>query len=106
MKKKACVLIIDDDINLATILSEAVARRGYASEIATDAIDALEIVKKVAPDVALIDLMLTRSSGLEVMREIKKRSPSTECIVLTGHPTQGSAMEAVNLGAYAYLEKP
>jgi PAS domain S-box-containing protein len=44
--------------------------------------------------------------GLKMMMEIKKRSPDTECIVLTGHASQASAIEAVNLGAYGYMQKP
>ncbi len=56
--------------------------------------------------VAVIDLRLEDMSGLEVMREIKRRSPGTECIVLTGYASQESAIEAVNLGAYSYVQKP
>ena len=58
------------------------------------------------PVVALIDLKLEDMSGLEVMEKIKERSPDTECIVLTGYATQASAIEAVNLGAYGYVQKP
>ena len=44
-------------------------------------------------------------SGIDILREIKKSSPDTECIILTGYASKGSAIDAVNLGAYAYLFK-
>jgi response regulator RpfG family c-di-GMP phosphodiesterase/putative methionine-R-sulfoxide reductase with GAF domain len=56
--------------------------------------------------VALIDLKLEDRSGLELMREIKECFPATECIVLTGYASQESAIEAINLGAYSYEQKP
>jgi GAF domain-containing protein len=58
------------------------------------------------PVVALIDLKLEDVSGLDLMREIKTTIPTTECIVLTGYASQTSAIEAVNLGAYGYMQKP
>jgi len=58
------------------------------------------------PAVIVVDLVLENMSGLEVMKEIRERYPGTECIVVTGYATKESAVEAVNLGAYGYVEKP
>ena len=44
--------------------------------------------------------------GLELLKEVKDHVPSTECVVVTGHASQQSAIEAINLGAYSYLQKP
>ena len=100
------VLVVDDDSNLRKTLSDILRHKGYAPEAVGTGEMALERAKVEAPVVALIDLRLEDMSGLEVMGEIKQHSPQTECIVLTGHASQASAIEAVNLGAYGYLVKP
>ncbi|MCK4722466.1 MAG: response regulator, partial [Dehalococcoidia bacterium] len=103
---KSSILIVDDDPKLRKTLSDILTAKGYAPILAATGKAALERMKEEVPAVALIDLRLEDMSGLEVMREIKERSPDTECIVLTGHASQASAIEAVNLGAYSYVQKP
>ncbi len=68
--------------------------------------EALDRVKDEMPAVALIDLKLEDMSGLEVMKEIKERSPFTECNVIAGHASQATTIEAIKLGAYGYIQKP
>jgi len=68
--------------------------------------EALVRIEEAPPAIAVIDLMLEDMSGLELLQKIKARRPSTECIVLTGHASQETAIEAVNLGAFSYLQKP
>jgi len=100
------ILIVDDDPKTRRTLSDILNARGYAATTAGQGKTALDMVKEQAPDVILIDLKLEDMPGLEVMKKIKKRSPGMECIVLTGYATQASAIEAVNLGAYGYVQKP
>jgi len=106
MDNEPTILIVDDDPNLRKTLSDIIRLQGYAVLAAAKGKTALNRVKKERPAVALIDLKLPDMDGLEVMEKIKKRSPDTECIVLTGYGSQASAIEAVNLGAYGYLQKP
>ena len=106
MGTKARVLVVDDDPGLRKSLSDILRVKGHAPGAVDSGKTALERIKDEIPAVAVIDLRLEDMSGLEVMREIKKRYPSTECIVLTGHASQASAIEAVNLGAYGYMQKP
>jgi PAS domain S-box-containing protein len=106
MAIKSSVLIVDDDPKLRKTLSDILTAKGYTPIAAATGKAALEKVKEQLPDVALIDLRLEDIPGLEVMREIKEHSPGTECIVLTGYASQVSAIEAVNLGAYGYVQKP
>ena len=87
-------------------LSDILRIKGYIATGAATGKAALTWVQEETPAVALIDLRLEDMSGLEVMRGIKEVSPRTECIVLTGYASQSSAIEAVNLGAYSYLQKP
>ena len=106
MCKKTSILIVDDEPRLRGTLSNILRARGYAPITAATGQAALDVVEQETPTVALIDLRLEDMSGLEVTRGIKERSPGTECIVLTGYASQASAIEAVNLGAYSYLQKP
>jgi len=100
------VLIIDDDPNLRKTLSDILGVKGYAPVAVATGQAALDWIEEEIPAVALIDLRLEDMSGLRVVEEIKKHSPATECIVLTGYASQESAIKAVNLGAYSYMQKP
>ena len=106
MDTKRSILIVDDDPNLRKTLSDILRAKGYAPVAVATGQAALDQVEEETPAAALIDLRLEDMSGLEIMEEIKKRSPGTECIVLTGHASQASAIQAVNLGAYSYVQKP
>jgi len=106
MNAKRTILIVDDDLKVRKTLSDILQTQGYVPIAAATGKAALDRVEEEMPVVALIDLRLEDISGLEVMRGIKERSPGTECIVLTGYATQKSAIEAVNLGAYSYVQKP
>jgi DNA-binding NtrC family response regulator len=103
---KPSILIVDDDPNLGKTLSDILRAKGYAPIGVATGKAALDKIQEEKPVVALIDLRLEDMSGLELMREIKECCPGTECIVLTGYASQNSAIEAVNLGAYSYVQKP
>jgi DNA-binding NtrC family response regulator len=75
--------------------------------VATGA-EAVAAAKEMKHDAAIVDLGLGEEemTGIDVIKEIRSCSPKTQCIVLTGMPSQESAIQAMNLGAYAYLRKP
>jgi signal transduction histidine kinase/ActR/RegA family two-component response regulator len=100
------VLIVDDDANLRKTLSDILDAKGYVAIVAGTGEAALDQIAEEPPAIVLIDLRLEDVSGLEVIEGIKERSPDTECIILTGHASLTSAIEAVNLGAYGYVLKP
>ena len=100
------ILIVEDDPKTRKTLSDILKAKGYSPMTADSGRDALSKLKEAIPVVALIDLKLEDMSGLKVMKEIKERSPGTECIIITGYASRASAIEAVNTGAYAYIEKP
>ncbi len=102
------ILVVDDDSKIRKLLSNILRMSGYEAVTAATGPEATDIiVQKEGSDiaVALIDLRLGAASGLEVMKEIREISPDTECIILTAHATQETAIEAVNLGAYSYVLK-
>ena len=99
------VLILDDDPDSRKTLSEALSARGYVPLAVDQGRAALERLQADVPAVALIGLPLEDMPGPQLVAEIKKCSPETECILLTAHASQASAIEAVNLGAYSRAEK-
>ena len=106
MKTKHNILIVDDDPDFRENLSGILRDEGYAPVTAATGKEAMERVRGDEFAVALIDLRLEDMSGLDVMKEIKERSPMTEGIFITGYASRSSAIDAVKLAAYSYVEKP
>ncbi len=106
MSANHVVLIVDDDPRFRKVLYDILQGKGYIPISVATGRAALDRAADRVPSVALIDLRLEDMSGLEVMGEIKKCSPTTQCILLTGYASQASAIEAINLGAYSYVQKP
>lgn len=100
------ILILDDEANQCKILSDILRLNGFYPIPVRLGKEAVEWLKREEIDVAIIDLQLEDISGLEALRRIKAESPSTECILFTGHASSESAIEALNLGAYSYFQKP
>lgn len=100
------IFVIDDDFDFRNYLKIVLTIEGYKTTLFDSGRLALEAAETRCPSIALIDLRLGSMNGLEVLGEIKKRCPSTECILLTGHASTTSAIEAINVGAYGYLQKP
>ena len=106
MYKNKKILVIDDDINFRKTLSDILSIKNYTPIPAASPEEASCLVKEEKPSVALIDLKLGEISGLDILKEIKNKFSYVECIVLTGYASQSSAIDAINLGAYGYLQKP
>jgi PAS domain S-box-containing protein len=100
------IFIVDDDPNLRKTLSDILKFKGYTSTVMSAGQQAIAQLLVEKPAVVLIDLRLEDMSGLAVMETIKQIAPETECIILTGFASQASAIKAINLGAYSYLQKP
>ncbi|RME98943.1 MAG: response regulator, partial [Chloroflexi bacterium] len=106
MTLKPKILIVDDDKFLRKTLTDILRAKGFDPIPVSTGQLALAQVEQAAPAVALIDLQLDDISGIELMARIKAQAAPTECIILTGHASQNSAIEAINLGAYSYMQKP
>ncbi|MDB5082447.1 MAG: hypothetical protein JWP00_4371 [Chloroflexi bacterium] len=100
------ILIVDDEQNILLYLSEALEDEGYAITTKNNGKEAISIVEDEEFDLLLVDLKLKDINGLQVMREVRNRWPDTVVIMLTGHGSLESAIEALNYGASAYLLKP
>jgi len=100
------ILIVDDDPDFRENLSGILRKEGYVPVTAATGKNAIERAGENEFAVALIDLRLGDMSGLDVLKGIKECSPMTEGIFVTGYASQSSAIDAVSLDAYRYVEKP
>ncbi len=105
-QKIARILIVDDDLNLLKTMGDILKVKGFEPVLASIGEQALALIEEFPIDVALIDLRLTDMSGLDLLRAMKTRQPQIECILLTGYASQNSAIEAIQVGAYGYFQKP
>lgn len=103
----ARVLIVDDEATVCQVLETALGKRGHQYVTVKDGEEAAIALRKQDPfHLVITDKNLPGKSGLEVLKEVKELSPETDVIVMTGYSSAESAIEALNLGATAYLEKP
>ncbi len=106
MPEKTRILVLDDDRAHAEAAAESLERAGYSCTVAVSGADGLKAIEADDFDVVLTDLVMRDHSGLDIIRSVKARAPETEIIVMTGYPSYETALEALNEGAYDYLDKP
>jgi DNA-binding NtrC family response regulator len=100
------VLLVDDEREFAQTLSERLQMRDVGSAVAYDGESALKLVKDDEPDVMILDLKMPGIDGIEVLRRVKRTNPHIEVIILTGHGSDEDCKTCMELGAFAYLQKP
>jgi len=100
------ILIADDEAAITTGLSAILADDGYDVDVVADGQKALERLSEEGYGVALADLKMPKLDGLSLLRELQQRNIPTECIIITGQATVDSAVQAMQQGAYDYIEKP
>jgi len=100
------VLLVDDEKDFVLTLSERLEMRDLESTIANSGEEALSMLKEEEPDVMVLDLKMPGIDGIEVLRRVKKDHSEVEVVVLTGHGSEKDKQLCLDLGAFAYLEKP
>jgi DNA-binding NtrC family response regulator len=102
----AIVLVVDDEVNQRSILKTILFSEGYETYAASSGEEALKIMRSYPPDVVLTDLKMEGMDGIELLDRIKSLENVPEVILMTAFGTIPSVVEAMNKGAYSYLEKP
>lgn len=100
------ILLVDDEENMRKSLGALLRREGYCVETASTGGEATRLAEKRSFALLVIDLKLGEMDGIETYLRIKKGSPRTLAIIITGHASMESAIEAIRAGAYDYLVKP
>ena len=106
MKPLASLLLVDDDAAFRTVLAGELERLGFRVAGVETGGDALARVAEIEPDVVLLDLRLPDIDGLEVLRGLRASCPSADVIMLTGHGSIDTAIDAIKMGAFDYVAKP
>ena len=99
-------LIVDDEQSIRKLCMTIGASLGFECAEAESGEAALALVEAECPDIVISDLMLPKMSGVELLQQIKRMQPRCEVAIMTGHGSIESAVQAMKLGAYHYLQKP
>lgn len=100
------VLLVDDEREFVQTLSERLQLRDMGSAVAYDGESALALVREDDPEVMIIDLKMPGIDGMEILKQVKATRPEIEVIVLTGHGSESDRKKCMELGAFAYMQKP
>src|SRR5258708_1970318 len=100
------ILVVEDDRDLLRSLDHILTEEGYAVTTTPEGSKALLLVKKIKPDLVMLDIGLPDISGESICKEIKKFDTQTPVIMLTGHDKTDDVVRGLNLGADDYITKP
>ncbi len=100
------ILIIDDDIQVGTVLQEELVEVGYEVEYISSGQQALEYIANQKVDVILLDLVMPEKDGFAVLKELQDNKSPSRVIVLTAYADVKSAIESAKLGAKDFISKP
>ena len=104
--KGSRILLVDDEAAFTNNMSKLLIYRGYRVETADSGDRAIRILEEQDFDVIVLDLKMPGMDGITTLKEIKKLGLFTETLILTGHGSIDTALDAIKLGAYDYLTKP
>jgi len=106
-QRREKILVVDDEENIRRSLKMILEYEGYSFLEAADGEEALDVIDEtIGLDIVFLDIKLPGMDGLKVLAEIKKKPYSPEVIMISGHGTVQTAVEATKLGAYDFIEKP
>jgi DNA-binding NtrC family response regulator len=104
--RKPKILLVDDEERFISTTQKVLRRKGYDVLTAGSGAEALATLDRNPVDVAIVDVKMPGMDGIATLKEIKRRHPLVEVIMLTGHGTFESAVEGMKSGATDYLTKP
>ena len=100
------IVVVDDERPILLTLEALLTRHGYEPHMAHTATEGLAMIRKIAPDLVLLDLGLPDRDGLEVLHEVRRDLPQTQVIILTANDSLANAIESIKEGAFHFISKP
>lgn len=100
------VLIVDDEPGIRSALSGILTDEGYDTVSTGSGSEAIELYRERRPDVVFLDIWLPDRDGLETLQSLRESDPAAAVVMMSGHGTASTAVKAMKMGAYDYLEKP
>ncbi|HBR69552.1 MAG TPA: sigma-54-dependent Fis family transcriptional regulator, partial [Rhodospirillaceae bacterium] len=104
----ADILIVDDEADIRNLMRGILEDEGYKVRLAANAPEAYKAVEERAPDLVVLDIWLHGSEhdGMQILEKIKGADPALPVLMISGHGTIETAVAAIKLGAYDFIEKP
>ena len=103
---KGKILVIDDEDIVRLSCSRTLVPEGYELKMAKNGPEGLKLLEEETFDLVLTDLKMPNMDGIEVLANIKGKWPATDVVIVTGYQTVETAVKAIKLGAFDYIEKP
>jgi DNA-binding NtrC family response regulator len=100
------VLVVDDELDFLETLVKRLKRRKVDASGVSSGVEAMQLLEQEHFDVVILDIRMPGMDGLETLREMKRKRPLMEVILLTGHASVESGMQGMQLGAFDYVMKP
>jgi len=100
------ILFVDDDTTILSLVEEYLNAFNYRVSVVDNGLKAIELIEEKNFDVVFTDFKMPDINGLELLALIKEYRPLTEVIIVTGHGTMESAIQAMKYGSYDYIQKP
>lgn len=102
----ASILIVDDEESILTSLSSILQDEGYEVTVAKNGPEAVRVYTMGPPDLMLLDIWMPEMDGMETLRRVRELVPTAQVMMMSGHGSIETAVKAIKLGAYDYIEKP
>ncbi|MEO9593202.1 response regulator, partial [Rhodopirellula bahusiensis] len=105
-RSKYRLLVVDNEAAHARAMTESLEKVGYVCEVATSGPDAAALIQRETFDIIITDMVMNDVDGMKILALANERLPECEVVMVTGHATVPIAVEAMQLGAFNFLEKP
>jgi len=100
------ILVVDDELPIREVLIEFLSDHGYTAQGAEDGPQAIALVRSLKPQVILLDIAMPGMNGIEKLKRLREQAPGSAVIMISGHADHEMALQALDLGAYDFIQKP